>query len=159
MMHDTLRQGGSPVEAPGIPDNGRDLQWYAVRVQRRQNGAMRLATLGGEFETYRDRQGRVRKRRIKGTGSKVFLPEHLLRRAGFEVFLPVEKVWRRKNRCTPEKHLVSKPLFVDWLFVGWPADECRWHRLMALDVAVGIMGSSGRPERLPQSLMWKMIHV
>ncbi|MEX5515702.1 transcription termination/antitermination protein NusG [Pseudophaeobacter sp. 1A09344] len=135
----------------------QDLQWYAVRVVRKQVGGIKTITVGGEFEAYRDRQRRLRKRRVDGTGKRVFLPEHILRRAGFEVFLPIEKVLRRKNRFSPEKQLVSKPKLVDWLFVGWPADESRWHRLMELDVVVGVMGTGGRPVAIPPARIVRLM--
>lgn len=126
-----------------------DLQWFACRVKRKQVGGIRTITIGGEFEPYRDRQGRDRLRRVNGTGDRVFLPEHILRRAGFEVFLPVKKVQRRKNRFGPEKVFVSQPLLVDWVFVGWPVGADRWHDLMALDVVTGVMGTGGRPVEIP----------
>ena len=135
----------------------QEMFWFAVRVKRKQAGGIRSVTVGGEFEAYRDRAGRMRKRRIDGTGKRVFLPEHILRRAGFEVFLPVKKVLRQKNRFTHEKHLASQPLLVDWLFVGWPADEMRWYDLMALDVVVGVMGTGGRPALIPQSRVMQLM--
>ncbi|AUQ89385.1 MULTISPECIES: transcription termination/antitermination NusG family protein [Phaeobacter] len=135
----------------------QNLQWYAVRVVRKQVGGIRAITVGGEFETYRDRQRRLRKRRVNGTGDRVFLPEHILRRAGFEVFLPIEKVLRRKNRFSPEQSLVSKPKLVDWLFVGWPVDQSRWHQLMALDVVTGVMGTGGRPVTIPQARIIRLM--
>lgn len=135
----------------------QDLQWFAARVKRKQVGGIRTVTVGGEFEAYRDRQGRIRKRRVDGTGTSVFLPEHLLRRAGFEVFLPVKKVLRRKNRFSPEKVLVSKPLLVDWIFVGWPVGEHRWHQLMELDVVTGVMGTGGRPVAFSQARVMQLM--
>lgn len=123
----------------------QDMIWLLVRVKRHQVGGIKKVTVGGEFETYRDRQRRVRKRRVQGTGDRVFLPEHLLRKAGFEVFLPVRWDKKRKNRFSPEKELVAQPLLVDWMFVGWPADQNRWEDLMRLDVVMGVMGTGGRP--------------
>jgi transcription antitermination factor NusG len=134
-----------------------DMRWFAVRVKRRQAGAVRAITIGGEFEVYRDRKGQLRQRRVSGTGERVFLPEHILRRAGFEVFLPVKKEWRRKNRFTPEKQLVSYPLLVDWLFVGWPAGQNRWPDLMALDVVVGVMGTGGHPVEIPPARIMRLM--
>ena len=132
----------------------QDMQWFAVRVKRKQAGGIRTVTVGGEFEAYRDRAGCIRKRRVDGTGNRVFLPEHILRCAGFEVFLPVKKVLRRKNRFSPDKVLVSQPLLVDWLFVGWPVGQSRWHELMDLDVVTGVMGTGGRPVEIsPKRVM------
>lgn len=127
------------------------LQWYAVRMKQPQNRGRRTAVLGGDFETYRDRQNRVRKRRVKDTGHRVFVPEHLLRRAGFEVFLPIKKEWRRKNQFSPDRHLVAMPLMADWMFVGWAADQRRWHDLMALDAVAGVMGTSGQPVMISEA--------
>lgn len=141
------------------PIEAQEMQWFAVRVKHKHVGGIRKITVGGDFETYKDRAGNVRKRRIKDTGSKVFLPEHLLRRSGFEVFLPVEKEWRRKNRFTPEKHLVAKPKIVGWLFVGWPVGESRWHDLMRLDVVTAVMGTGGRPVSIPEGEIAHLMRV
>lgn len=129
------------------------LQWYAVRIKRRSVGGMRSAVVGAELEVYRDRKGRTRKRTVSGTGARVFVPELLLQRAGFEVFLPVKKVWKRVNRFGPEKALVARPLLVDTLFVGWPMVENRWADLMALDVVGGVIGVGARPIRFPEREM------
>lgn len=121
------------------------LQWYAVRMVAPGNGHRRTAQLGGEYEAYLGRSGKMQKRRIKGTGKRVFVPEHILKRAGFDVFLPVKKVWKRKNKYHPDKELVAYPLMADWLFVGWSRSECRWADLMALNVVAGVLGAGGRP--------------
>ncbi|NIZ09297.1 transcription termination/antitermination protein NusG [Pseudooceanicola sp. HF7] len=135
----------------------QELQWYAVRVKRKHVGGIGTATVGGEFEAYRGRDGRMRKRRISGTGQRVFLPEHLLKRAGFEIFLPVKKVMKRRNRFSPERICISQPLLVDWLFVGWPVGESRWHELMALDVVSGVMGTGGYPVSLPEGRILQLM--
>ena len=129
----------------------QDLVWFAVRLKQKHVSRMRSTTVGGEFETYRDRAGRIRKRRILDTGKRVFVPEHILTQAGFEVFLPVKKVLRKKSRYRPEKVLVSKPLLVGWIFVAWPAGECRWSDLMALDVVSGVLGTGGHPVQVSQA--------
>lgn len=121
------------------------LDWFALRMKPPQNPNRRTAVLDAEHETYHDRAGRARVRAVTGTGRRVSVHELLLRRAGFEVFLPVRKVWRRKNKYSPEKHLVTYPLLADWIFVGWSGGACRWTDLMALDVIVGVMGTGGRP--------------
>ena len=135
----------------------QEMQWYAVRVKRKQVGGIRTTVVGGEFESYRNRSGHLCKRRVDGTGKRVFIPEHIIRRAGFEVFLPVKKVLRRKNRFGPEKHLILQPLLVDWLFVGWPVGEWRWHDLMNLDVVYGVMGTGGRPVYIPRAKITQLM--
>jgi transcription termination/antitermination protein NusG len=133
------------------------LQWYAVRMVAPGNGHRRTAKMGGEYETYKSRSGHIKKRRVAGTGSRVFVPEHILRRAGFEVFLPVKQQWKRKNRYAPDEELVSYPLMVDWLFVGWPASECRWAKLMSLNVVIGVLGSGGKPIRVGSDRISKLM--
>ena len=135
-----------------------ELQWFAVRMKRPQNPNRRTTVIGADREAYSDRQGRARVRAVTGTGKRVFIHELLLTRAGFEVFLPVKKVWRRKNRFSPEKHLVAYPLLADWIFVGWPADQCRWADLMALDIVSGVMGTGGRPIRLAHYAVCDLMH-
>lgn len=127
--------------------NTKTLQWFAVRMKARQNGGRRTTVLNAEYESYVGRDGKPRKRQVRNTGLREFVPALILRRAGFEVFLPIKKVWRVKNRHTKEKHLVDVPLLVDWMFVGWSADEARFHELMSFEVVSGVMGTGGRPVR------------
>lgn len=124
------------------------LEWYAVKLKARQNGGRRQTVLGVEFETYRARNGRMCRRKVKGSGTRVFVPEMLLRRAGFEVFLPVRKEWVKVSRFSPEKELRSFPAMEGWLFVGWPAGQNRFHELMQMDVVAGVMGAGGQPVRI-----------
>lgn len=123
-------------------------QWYAVRMKQPHNRGRRTVVVDGEYETYRARDKTLRKRRLRDTGRRVFVPEHILRRAGFDTFLPLRKEYRQKNRFSPEKVLVAYPLLNDWMFVGWDAGEYRWHQLMDLDVVGGVMATGGRPVRV-----------
>ena len=124
------------------------IDWYAVKLKGRQNGGRRETVLGVEFETYRARNGRMARRKVKGSGQRVFVPELVLQKAGFEVFLPVKREWQRISRFRPEKELRSRPAMEGWLFVGWPAGQARFHELMALDVVAGVMGAGGQPVRI-----------
>lgn len=135
----------------------QEMQWFACRIKRKQVGAIRSVMVGGEYEAYRDRAGHLRKRRVEGTGHRVFLPEEILRRSGFEVFLPVKKVLRQKNRFSPNKVYVSQPLLVDWLFVGWPVGKSRWYELMELDVVTGVMGTGGCPLEISSARMMRLM--
>jgi transcription antitermination factor NusG len=100
-----------------------------------------------------DRGGRKRKRRIKGTGKREFVIETLLRQRGFEVFLPTKKVWRRKSKYTKEKRLVSYPLLVGWVFVGWPMNQYRWGDLFRVNLVNDVAAVDGVPFMIPQSIM------
>lgn len=129
------------------------IDWFAVRYRIRNNPGRTTCILGAEVETYRSRSGQVRKRPIPNTGQRVFVPELLARRAGFEVFLPVRKEWRRRNQFTSQRELQSYPLMPGWMFVGWARGACRWDDLMALDIVSGVLGTGGRPLRIGQGEM------
>jgi transcription antitermination factor NusG len=142
----------------------QDIQWFAVRMRPRPNGGTKTAIIDVEKEQYVNRAGLRAYRKVKGTGRRVFLPEHVLKRAGFEVFLPVKKVWRTKNRFTKEKHLVSVPLLADWMFVGWELGSGAreegapsWKVLMELDVVAGVMGTGGRPIQMSDKAMMRLM--
>jgi len=115
-------------------------------------------------EKYTNRAGYPAYRTVKGTGKRVFLPEYLLKRAGFEVFRPIKEDWRIKNRFTKEKHLVAIPLLADWIFVGMPIvdDECGrhvrgWAQLMAMDLVAGVMGTGGKPIALSDAAILRIM--
>ncbi|MBY6045999.1 transcription termination/antitermination protein NusG, partial [Phaeobacter italicus] len=133
-----------------LPDRavGTEMDWYAVKLKARQNGGRRETLLGVEYETYKARNGQMARRKVKGSGQRVFVPELVLQKAGFEVFLPVKREWQRISRFRPEKELRSRPAMEGWLFVGWPAGQARFHELMALDVVSGVMGAGGQPVRI-----------
>ncbi|MDF3413272.1 hypothetical protein HKX54_02295 [Sulfitobacter sp. M57] len=133
------------------------LQWYAVRMVAPTNGHRRSAMLGGDRRDVRTRSGHVVKRRKPGTGDRVFVPEHILKKAGFSVFLPVKKRWRKRHRFTSEQELVSFPLVADWMFVGWPEGQARWHELTSLRVISGVMGSGGKPVRVCSKVVARLM--
>ncbi|MBY5978430.1 hypothetical protein KUV39_17395 [Phaeobacter italicus] len=133
-----------------LPDRtvGTEMDWYAVKLKARQNGGRRETLLGVEYETYKAGNGRMVRRKVKGSGQRVFVPELVLQKAGFEVFLPIKKEWSRVNRYSSEQKLKCRPAMEGWLFVGWAAGQARFHELMALDVVAGVMGAGGQPVRI-----------
>lgn len=142
----------------------REIQWFAVRMKPNATGGPRTAIVDVEKEQYTNRAGQKAWRKVKGTGTRVFLPEHLIKRAGFEVFLPVKKVLRIKNRFTKEKHLVAVPLLADWMFVGLPIVEGEygrgvpgWKKLMEMDVVAGVMGTGGRPIQMSDAKVMRLM--
>lgn len=135
------------------------LEWYAVRMVAPGNGHRRTAKIGGEKERFKDRSGQTRQRRKAGTGTRVFVPELILKRRGFEVFLPVKKVWRKCHRYTAQRELVAYPLVADWMFIGWPAGESRWHELDQLGVVTGVLGSGGRPSRVRAQTIHRLMSL
>ena len=146
------------------PVTAREVQWFAVRMKPNASGGPRTAIVDVEKEQYINRAGQKSWRKVKGTGNRVFLPEHLMKRAGFEVFLPVKRVLRIKNRFTKEKHLVSVPLLADWMFVGLPIVETEygrgvpaWKKLMELDVVAGVMGTGGKPIQMSDATVMRLM--
>lgn len=143
--------------ASDFPDQARPqeyaLQWYAVRTRPLANPNQTTQIVGGDFEVYIDRRGRRRTRRIKGTGERQFVIEMLLQAQRFDVFLPTKKVWRRKSRYTKEKRLVSYPLLVGWLFIGWPISQNRWGDLFRTNLVYDVAATDGVPFMIPNALM------
>jgi transcription antitermination factor NusG len=137
----------------------REIQWFAVRMKPNANGGAKTAMIGVEKERYINRAGKPAYRKVPRTGTRVFLPEHLLKRAGFKVFLPVKKVQRIKNRFTKDKHWVSVPLLADWMFVGMPigVEGCGWADLMKMDMIAGVMGTGGRPIQLADAAVMRIM--
>lgn len=141
--------------------DAKPMVWLLVKVKHRNGGGLRSVAVGGEFERYRNRQGQICQRRIRGTGRREFLPELLLRKAGFEVFLPVKHVWKCKSRFDKTRVREVRPLLLDWLFVGWDdsagnADDM-WQKLRDLDVVVGILGTESRPSIIKTSTMVRLM--
>lgn len=134
-----------------------EVQWFACRMRPTVNPNRRTVVVEAEREAYRTRDGKLRVRSKTGTGHREFTHEVILRRAGFDVFLPVRKVWRIRNRFTGEKCRMPYPLLVDWMFVGWPLREPRWHELMDLNVVSGVLGTGGRPLPIARSDMMEIM--
>lgn len=128
------------------------IQWHAVLTKPPHNRNWKTTVIGADYEAYQNKQGQACHRRLKDTGTRVFVPEFILRKYGFEVFMPVKKRWRIKNHHTKEKQLVRLPLIANWMFVGWPVDKYRqpttavcWEMMMQLDVVSGVLGTGGKP--------------
>lgn len=136
--------------------NRQDLQWYVVRTKPTANRNRTTQEVDCQMEPYVDRLGRRRARRIKGTGRRVFVIESIFKQRGFETFLPARKVWRQRNRYKKQKHLTAYPLFVGWIFVGWPADEVRWKNLFGTPCVDWVVSVDGEPYQIPQSAMEDM---
>lgn len=112
------------------------IEWYAARMLPLRNAGRRVAVVGAQ---------------------RTFVHELLLRRAGFEVFLPVRKEWRITDRFRKRKEQVSYPLMTGWLFVGWPEGRPMWGKLAELGVVQGLLGDRGRPARISEAAMQRMM--
>lgn len=135
------------------------IDWYAVRTRPPRNTGRRTVVVDAEYEAYFNRAKQARKRRVSGTGRREYLAEVLLKRAGFEVFMPKREEWRRINPRKPEKTLVAYPKLGNWIFVGWEAGRPRWHDLQSLDLVGGLLGADGRPVRISETCMVRMMET
>ena len=133
------------------------IEWYAARMLPLKNAGRRTAIVNARHESYTDQAGRQRRRTVAGTGERMFVHELLLRRAGFEVFLPCRKEWRVTDRFRKRKTLVSYPLLTGWLFLGWPEGEPKWGKLSEMGIVQGLLGDAGRPGRIPEDVMQRMM--
>lgn len=112
------------------------IEWYAARMLPLRNAGRRTAVVGAK---------------------RTFVHELLLRRAGFEVFLPVRKEWRITDRFRKRKEQVAYPLMTGWLFVGWPEGQAMWGKLAELGVVQGLLGDQGRPARISEAAVQRMM--
>ncbi|MEM8575534.1 MAG: transcription termination/antitermination NusG family protein [Pseudomonadota bacterium] len=116
----------------------RELQWYLVRTKPPANPNRVVVRMYDP---------------VLAMSQRKFVTELMLGNRGFETFLPVDKVWRRKSKYTRDKRLVSYPLIPGWLFVGWPADENRWAELFNVPIVHAVASVDGEPYRMPPDVM------
>ncbi|WP_164982772.1 transcription termination/antitermination protein NusG [Leisingera sp. NJS204] len=143
----------------------QNTQWFAVRTGATANPNRATTITGGEYETYTGRGGVTKHRLKKGTGRREFVVEVLLKKQGFQVFLPTKSGWRFKSRYSKTKQEVSYPLLVGWIFVAMPTrfDPIRqeqvaygWDRLMKTGLVLQVVCVDGRPRPVPQARMEKL---
>ena len=135
------------------------VSWFLVRTKPPRNPGRRMVFVGSEYQAYRGRAGRIRKRRVAGTGERVFVPEMILTRAGFDVFYPKKFEWRVVNRYTKEKKLMPFPLLEGWMFVAWRDGDWCWPDIERLDVVAGVMGAGGVPVRVRHADMNRLFRA
>lgn len=112
------------------------IEWYAARMLPLRNAG---------------------RRKVRAGGREMFTHELLLRRRGFEVFVPVRREWRVTDRHRKTKSLVDYPLLTNWLFLGWPEGAARWADLADLGVVRALLGDAGRPARIGEAVMQDMM--
>lgn len=125
--------------------DARRIHWLVCRMKPLKNANRRTARIGCDFEPYKNRAGLTCYRPVKGSGQEVNVHELILRKNGFEVFLPVRKEWRRVSRYSPEKVLRMYPKLGGWMFVGLDDLGCRLQDLAALDLVDRVLGAAGHP--------------
>ena len=127
---------------------GSKLQWYAVRYKPTTQ-----TLLPADIPLKKgDRKQKARLRR-KQAGRPAFLIETLLRQQGFQVFLPTKRVWRQKSKYSKQKTLVTYPLLVGWVFVGWPENQSKWRELFNIHLVRDVAGVGKQPLQIAPDVM------
>lgn len=90
---------------------------------------------------------------------KEFVAREILKRKGVATFLPVERVWRRRNKYTKEKELRQFPLMPRYVFTGFPKRIPIWFDVFALPVITGVVGVNGDPQVLDEIGMARIMKL
>lgn len=91
--------------------------------------------------------------------SKEFVAREILKRKGVATFLPVERVWRRRNKYTKVKELRQFPLMPRYVFTGFPKRVPIWFDVFALPVITGVVGINGEPKKLDDEGMGRIMRL
>lgn len=112
------------------------LDWFAVRAtSARRRTTHRVRPLSGSV-----------------SADWGFRAELQLRGRGFATFLPTKGVYRFANRYAVARRVKDErptPIYPGWLFVGIEPGANRWRELLDTPGVYGIVGSDGRPMRIP----------
>lgn len=79
--------------------------------------------------------------------------EAMLRRKGYDVFLPTETKMRRLRRGAKKREMVTYPTFTGYLFVKAPVP---WLHLMAERHVMGFVGFDGSPAPIAEAEIAKL---
>lgn len=116
------------------------------RLQRRQSPVMesgKLADMVMDLEWYA----------IRTPPQKEFVAQEILTQRGVVTFCPADKRWRRQNRYTKEKQLISYPMVVRYVFAGFIPGVPAWFNLFQLPCIQGCVGINGKPMKLDHAAM------
>ena len=83
---------------------------------------------------------------------KEFTASLILRRRGFQTFLPTRTDFRKRTRYSDHKEEFSYALIPRFLFIGFGRDAVpRWLDVFALQLVHGVIGRRGQPSIVPAS--------
>lgn len=132
-----------------------------------------MADIAGELEWYA----------LKTVPQKEFVAQTIIRRHGFTTYLPVERRWRRRNKYTREKRLLSYALFPRYLLIGFTPGQAGFFRVLPqvpdaydpssheirfrhglfvifnLPVITGVVGIRGEPRPLNASAVARLVNI
>lgn len=90
---------------------------------------------------------------------KEFVAAEILRRKGLATFLPVERLWRRKNKYVKDKVLRTYALMPRHVFTGFDKRAVSWFDVFSLPAVQGVVGINGRPLLLDQDGMHRIMRL
>lgn len=90
---------------------------------------------------------------------KEFVAAEILRRKGLATFLPVERLWRRKNKYVKEKVLRTYALMPRHVFTGFSKCEVSWFNVFSLPAIQGVVGRNGTPLQLDEEGMARIMRL
>lgn len=90
---------------------------------------------------------------------KEFVAREILKRKGLSTFLPVERVWRRRNKYTKVKDLRQLPLMPRHVFTGFPKHATSWFDVFKLPVITGVVGVNGEPKQMDKAGMTRIMRL
>lgn len=129
-----------------------DHAWYAIRVD--QKGL-----------TLRDLSGSKVKPAAATAGTHLprpqgFAVEEILRRRGYNPFIPVESIFIRRNRYRPtEKRRVKRVILPGMVFLSLPVRGMNWLSLLTAPMVHGVFGLQGVPYRFSQAGIERLIAI
>jgi transcription antitermination factor NusG len=90
---------------------------------------------------------------------KEFVAAEILRRKGLATFLPVERLWRRKNKYVKEKVLRTYALMPRHVFTGFDKRAVSWFNVFELPAIQGVVGRNGTPLKLDEDGMARIMRL
>lgn len=94
---------------------------------------------------------------LRTPAQKEFIAQELLTQAGFVTYCPTDKRWRKRNRYTKQKELISYAMIPRTVFVGFEPGIPAWFNLFSLPCITSVVGVNGTPMRLDNNGMANLI--
>lgn len=88
---------------------------------------------------------------------KEFVAQAILARKGIATFCPADRRWRRRNGYARHKQLVSYPMLPRLVFAGFVPGLPAWFDLFRLPAIQGAIGIAGRPARMDEAGMLRLL--
>lgn len=136
-------------EAAALPSEKRNDR-ARKRIQRRQSPVKdsgELAPLIEGLHWYA----------LRTPAQKEFVAQEILTQKGLTTYCPTDKRWRKRNRYTKGKELLSYAMIPRTVFVGFEPGIPLWFNIFALPCISSAVGINGEPRRLDSVGMSNLI--